>query len=95
MIDGVESARAPQEIADVHEEAVEFVDVGARVFWVAAWREAGHGGFEGDFVGCEEGGQGREHAEDGGKEGEEVDRTWLGGEDADGVVRWSVRDGMR
>lgn len=65
-VGGVEGAGAPEEVADVHEEAVEVGDMGARVgFWLLG---GGHGGFEGEFVGGEDGAEAGEGAEGWGEE---------------------------
>jgi len=92
-VGGVEGARAPEEVADVHKEAVEVGDVGARVGFLVL-RGSGHGGFEGEFVGGEHGTEAGEGAEGWGEEGEEVDDLRVGGGDGDGGVGDAVGEGF-
>lgn len=99
-IGGIEGAGSPQQVADVHEEAVEGVDVLAGVLVVgwdgsAVWAGSGaHGAFEGAFVGCEDGAEAGEGAEGGVAECEEVDCGGEGDGDADVGCLGGVRDGV-
>lgn len=63
----VEGAGAPEEVADVHEKAVEMRDgifVRSSALWLigTAWRDsrAGEDGFERNLVGCEHRAEARE-----------------------------------
>lgn len=99
----VERPGSPEEIANVHEESVEFVDERPRVghrrsggSWMAGillrGKRGRHGGFERELVGCEEGSEGREGAGCGGEEGQEVDSQGVRGKNANMGVMGSVGD---
>lgn len=99
-VGGVEGAGSPEQVADVHEEAVEGVDVLAGVLVVrreggaVGCGSGGHGGFEGAFVRCEHGAEAGEGAEGRVGEGEEVDCWGEGGGDADVWGFGGVGDGV-
>ena len=97
---GVESAGSPEEVADIHEETIEIIHMIARVFvvrchagdaWALSWA---HSGFEGTFVGCENGAEAGKRAEGGIGEREEVDCWCKGGRDPDVRGLWGMRDGV-
>ena len=69
----VEGPGAPEEVADVHQEAVEVVDVSLRVFMFASWWRFRHSAFEGALVCCEDGAESGEVTDARVKENEEVD----------------------
>jgi len=79
----VEGARPPDAVADVHEEAVEMVDVFAGVGRGIGdgGLGGGHGVFEGALVEGEDGAEAAERAEGGGEE-EGVDQFGGGDDDA-------------